>query len=163
MTPLPLFEELDNIGGDVLGIGGATGLDSTTPGAIVVLVKTAPGAGKLVYYFGGCITSTCAASAVSIPIVGEPITMYTFSIGGLGPGPIQHAWVAANVNGDYQLQLYNLANKTHVTSLDIELNNWVPLAIKAAFPPAKLNIKTVPETPIVGTSQAFVHVLVKEP
>lgn len=72
---------------------------------------------------------------------------------------VQYAWVALLTGTTNVIALYNLATKTHVKALDVDLNALEPVALTAGLP----GVCTLcgSNDSFNGTQTAFLHVLVK--
>lgn len=140
-----------DIVGEPIAIGGATLLDSTTPGALVTLVKTDAGGEFQLYSNGNVDGGPRKLPFTGLPLA-SPKAMKVFAI-----GDIQHAWVALQVGGKNVVALFNLATGDRVTALDVNLDALEPLALTVGIA-SEAGDK---DDKMPATSTAFLHVLAK--
>ncbi len=139
--------------GKPVAIGGANGVDTSIPGAVIVLVDTPVGP-ELRWFLGGAVNTP----PVSLPLTdfpnATPVGMKVVVIDN-----VQYAWVALLTGTTNVVALYDLATKAHVKALDVDLNSLEPLALTAGLPGVCPLCGS--DDSFDGTQTAFLHVLVK--
>ncbi len=134
--------------GEPMALGGGDTVDTTSPGAIVMLVKTAT-AGELRVFPGGNLAGTPSV----IGLQAEPVAMKVFAIDN-----VQYAWVAVLAGNTNLVRLYNLATAQNLSKFDIDLKGFHPLFVTTGVPGSPPD--SDPCTCFLSTANAFLHVLV---